>query len=503
MPLYAELAFVNGPIQTQTDAPAQALAVSQGKIVALGEEAQVRALAGERTRVIDLNGRALLPGFIDAHTHLLRTGMEHTLYLDADAPSLDELLQRVEAEAKAREPGQWVVGRGWDDGRWSGGRYPSRADLDRVAPDHPVALIRVCGHILCVNGRALQEVPVKDDAHTVDRDHGWLREESAWTFLDRIEPDLEVRLAALRAGIAHAHACGITQIHDIADRNEIETYHALQRAGELSLRVRLNVLHPLLDSLIALGIGGEFGDPFLRVGALKLFSDGSLGARNAALGQPYSDDPHTSGQLNFAQDALVGWMRRGREAGFQLMTHAIGDRAIGAVLDAYEAVGVKPQERARIEHLELPSDAHIDRMARLGVVASMQPNFLQWSGPGKLYQARLGAGRDARIDPHRRVLDSGVALAFSSDSMPVDPLYGVRLAVQAPHEGQRLSAAEALAAYTRGGAYAGFGEAAQGALKVGAWADLVVLSGNPLARLDGVRVSETFVAGRSVFCRST
>ncbi len=504
MAIHADSIFTNGRVLTLADAPAraQALAVRSGRIVSVGANEDARALAGEGTREVDLAGRALLPGFVDAHTHLLRTGMERTFYLDLNgARSADEVFQRVEAAAREREPGAWVVGRGWDESGWHDGRYPTKAALDRVAPRHPVALIRVCGHILSANSQALDRVPLPADPHTVDFAHGWLREEAAWALLDHIEPALDERVQALAAGITYAHACGITSIHEIADLAAIQAYSRLKRSGRLTLRVRLNVRHALLDHLIATGLAGEFGDGLLRLGALKLFADGSIGARNAALKQPYADAPETSGQLNHAPEELLRWLKKGHEAGFQLMTHAIGDRAISTVLEAYEAVGVQPGDRARVEHLELPDEADLEKMSRLGVVASMQPNFVQWSGPGQMYEARLGKAREARIDPHRVVLDAGVPLAFSSDSMPVGPLYGMHLAVNAPHDAQRVTVEQALHAYTLGGAYAGFSEAELGSLAPGKRADLVVLDRDPLAHpdaLDRLEVAQVYVGGERV-----
>jgi len=499
----ADLAFVNGRLFAPDHDQAQALAVRDGRILALGSDRQVRALVAETTRVVDLEGKALLPGFVDAHTHLLTTGLQRTFYLDAHTASLDDLLQKVEAAARQRPPGQWIVGRGWDESTWKAAQYPSLDDLDRVAPQHPVALIRVCGHILSVNSAALKAVVLDDNAGTVDRAHGWLREESAWNFLDdHVEPDLNERVKALEAGIAHAHAHGVTSIHDVVDTKVIQAYGVLQRAGKLNLRVRLNLVRETFDALLKTGLRGEFGGDFLRLGALKLFADGSIGARNAALLEPYLGQPRTRGELVYPQQDLVAWLKKGHENGFQLMVHAIGDGAIERVLDAYEAVGIAPQHRARVEHLELPHQRHLERMERLGVVASMQPNFLQWSGAGKLYEQRLGAERDALIDPHRRVLERAAPLAFGSDSMPLDPLYGVRLVVNAPHEAQRLSLEQALRSYTSGGAYAGRCETTLGTLELGQAADLVVLSEDPFASpqaLERCRVEQTYVAGQQVY----
>ncbi len=184
------------------------------------------------------------------------------------------------------------------------------------------------------------------------------------------------------------------------------------------------------------------------------------------------------------------------------MTHAIGDRAITSTLDAYEAAGVTEADRARIEHCELPGEKHLDRMAATGVICSMQPNFIQWSGPGRLYERRLGAARDASIDPHRRVIDAGVRLAFGSDHMPLGPVAGIHRAVNAPHDAQRIGVAEALRAYTAGGAYAGFAEADRGTIEAGGVADLIVLSGNPFRcerSIDSLTVQRTYVGGRLVY----
>lgn len=499
----ADLVFRGGTVLTLESAPAraEALAVRDGKVLALGTNADAASWIGAGTRVVELEGKALLPGFIDAHTHLLRSGLERTRYLALDdCRSREELFERVAAAVREREGGRWVLGRGWDESAWAQARYPTRAELDAISGRHPIALIRVCGHIVCVNSAALRANPPPRDPSAVAAGQGWLREEAAWSFLAALEPELEERLAGLEAGIARAHALGITCVHDVVDRPALEAYARLKRRGGLALRVRLHLRHDLLEPLRALGLSGEFGDASLRIGALKLFADGSLGARNAALEEPYADDPDHSGQLNHAPQALADWVRRGREAGLQLAVHAIGDRAIGAVLDAFEAGGVAPGERARIEHLELPTAAHLERMARLGVIASMQPNFLRWSGPGKLYERRLGPEREAAIDPHRRVLDAGVRLAFGSDGMPLGPLYGLHLAVHAPHPSQRLSLEEALRAYTLGGAYAGFAEEELGSLTPGKQADLIVLD-NPFTaqeRLQDLEVEQVYLAGERV-----
>lgn len=511
MARYADTIFTGARLWSPDGLPegADALAVIGGRIATLGTSTHIRTWANASTEIVDLGGRTLMPGFVDAHTHLATDGLQASgLHLDLETTgSLDDVLDRVRDAVQAREAGQWIRGRGWDESRWSDGRYLTREDLDSVAPDHPVALSRVDGHLLAVNSRALETIDVGEDASTVDRDRGLLRERAAWAFLDEIPLTGDEIETAIRAGIDRAHSLGITGVHDVVDADRIRVYHQLNRRGALDLRVRLNPLVQYLDELETVGLGSEFGDEWLQLGAIKLFTDGSIGARNAALLEPYTDDDSTSGELNYEPSQLHQLVEQAHNTGFQVMLHAIGDRAIEAALSALESAGVTPDDRARIEHLEMPTDEQLRRMAERGIVASMQPNFLQWSGSDGMYDRRLGAERDERIDPHQRALDAGVPLAFGSDTMPLGPIYGLSLAVDAPHEAQRLSPEDALRAYTSGAAYAGFAESHCGSLRAGAWADLVVLSDDPTtiepARFDELRVEATYLGGRLVHPTST
>ncbi len=507
-----DLLFVNGVVLPAVAdggwRRAEALAVGGGRVVALGPAEELQALANGRTRIVDLQGRALLPGFIDTHTHLISEGLKETgFYLDlSTAGSLGELLERVREAVRRRGPGAWVLGRGWDEARWPEPerRLPTREDLDDLAPQTPVALVRVDGHILVANTQALRHVPPDVPEDEVDPVRGQLRERAAWALLRRLKPPLDELIDAVGAAQRRAHALGVTAVHDVvSSREQLRAYARLKRLGRLTLRVRLNPVVELLDALVEAGLETGFGDAWLHLGAIKLFADGSIGARNAAFGEPYADEPASRGKLNYPQDELDRLVKEAREAGFPLMIHAIGDRAIEAALTALERAGVAPEERARIEHFELPTEGQLEKAAELGVVASMQPNFVRWSGPGGLYERRLGSERDRRIDPHRRVVDAKIPLAFGSDMMPFGPLYGVHCAVNAPHPDQRLSVEEALDAYTRGAAYAGFQEHELGSLEPGKWADLVVLNDDPTRcppeALKDLRVVETYVAGRRVF----
>lgn len=507
----ADRIFINGTMLTISKGRAQALAVQDGRIQAISRTADIRKLAGPQTAIVDLKGKTLLPAFIDAHMHLVSQGLKETGYiLDlSETRSLSEALECVRAAAQKRGEGVWVRGRGWDETHWSERRYLTRADLDRIAPKNPVALSRVDGHMLIANSQALKLVSVRADADEFDPQQGLLRERAVDSFLSQIMPKPEEIEEAIRAAARLAHSLGVTAVHDVARPEHMRAYQRLHRRGELQLRVRMNPLVEQMDPLAELGFVSGFGDEFLQLGAIKIFTDGSIGARNAALLEPYIDSQDgtaATGKLNYAQSELNALVRKSHENGFQLMIHAIGDRAIGAALEALSAAGVGARDRARIEHLELPTEEQLKQARELGVIASMQPNFLQWSGPGGLYETRLGSERDARIDPHRAVLEMKVPLALGSDGMPFHPLYGIHLAVNALHDLQKLSVEEALHAYTLGAAYAGFQEDELGSLEPGKWADLIVLSKDPASspkHIQEIQVLETYLAGERVFALDT
>ncbi|MCR4405111.1 MAG: amidohydrolase [Candidatus Acetothermia bacterium] len=485
---------------------AEALAISGDRIAAVGSSAQVATLAGEETEVVDLQGRAVLPGFIDAHTHLVSTGLVETIYLDlAEARSLEELLELVRAAAHRRAQGEWLISRRWDETYWPEKRYIERRDLDRVAPDHPAALFRVDGHLLSVNSKALELVKLPGElAGCADLERGLLWEEAAWWFHEQLEPEQEELERAILAGARLAHSLGITSVHDIVKPGHVRAYQALGARGQLKLRVYLNPRGEAASLLMEAGLRTGFGDEWLCLGGVKLFADGSIGAGNAALSEPYLDR-EGRGKLNYDDEELFRVVEEAYEQGWQVLTHAIGDRAIEQVLWAYERAGVRPEDRWRIEHFELANDEQLERAARLGLVASMQPNFLKWAKPGDMYEARLGRERTSRIGPHRLALDSGLKLAFGSDCMPLGPLFGVHQAVNAPYPAQRLTVEEAIRCYTLGGAYASFEEGSKGSLEPGKLADLVVLSEDPFeepSRIGEIKVEMTFAGGELVFARS-
>lgn len=524
----ADRVFLNGEVHTlaEPDETHEAVAVRNGEVVRLGRTYDVEFLAGADTEVVDLAGRTLLPGFIDAHTHLTTVGrsLVHADLSAADSPAdaVELLAERAaeveeadgregEISADADPATEWVLGYGYDESTWGEKRYLTRADLDRVPTDRPVAAFREDMHVAAVNGVALDRFADALDGvpdETVPTDDagdptGVLLESAIDPIYEAVEPGVAGTRAAVEAGLELCAERGITGFHDmVRDSHAPRVYRDLDAAGELTARVRINYWTDHLDAVREVGLTTNAGSAFVETGAIKSFTDGSFGGRTAKLSEPYADDPDETGQWVIEPDELRDWVREATAAGYQFTAHAIGDEAIRTVLDAYEGAADDPGEnRHRIEHVELADDAVIERLAETGVVASVQPNFLKWADSDGLYEARLGEERTAETNRYREMLDAGVRLAFGSDGMPMGPLLGVHHAVNAPAEGQRLSVTEALRAYTRGAAYAGFDEDRLGTVEPGKRADFVVLEESPWEDPTAIRdvdVAMTVVDGEVV-----
>ena len=500
----ASIVFSRGRLFAQPGA--DSLAISGDRILAVGGTEDIEPLVGAETRTIDLDGRFLMPGFIDAHLHLFHTGLSLSGWqIDLSGLNREETLARIGDAVRERGRGEWVIGSGWDESRWRVRDYLSRAELDAVAPDSPVLASRMDGHILTANSRAFdwmegQRIPGLDPG-LVDGAGGWVREESVSALLGEIEPDDTALRAAVDAAAVHYHRCGLTSVHTMTDARRLASLEARCAA----VRLRTTVYAPVGKGFEGRRVGANEGqpNPWLRIGGAKLFADGSIGARNAAVSEPYTEGG--IGKLNWDETELQGEIERAERAGHPLAIHAIGDRAIEQVIGIHERLGTSRALRHRIEHFELPTPGHIERARDAGLTVCMQPNFIgNWSGPGSLYVDRLGAERDCASNPLRRVVDAELPLAFGSDGMPIGPLYGLQWAVNAPYPGQRLSVAEALVRYTEAPARLSFEEDRKGKLEPGMLADLVVLDEDPAAspdRIDQRRVEMTFVGGECVYRR--
>lgn len=511
----ADLVLVGGKVFTASkDRPwAQALAVADGRLLAVGTDAQAERMAERGTKRIDVRGRVVVPGFIDAHAHLGESAGELRWTDLGRTRSLEDAVERLRRAADRTAPGQWVVGIDWDEAKWPERRYPTRHDLDRASTRHPVVARRIDCHMASANSQALERAQdlVSFRGFEVDgagRPTGILKEEAFGKLHERFESMADVIEGNLPRVARMAHALGITSIHDIVSSASWQAYQRARRTGRLRLRVSAMLRSEMLPALVGAKIESGLGDEWLRIGAVKVFSDGSLGSRTAALGEAYADGTAERGMLVHPPSELRSILDEAHQAGLQTATHAIGDAAIRLVVDTLEEIQEEhPRDpmRHRVEHYELPDDDVLRRTKSAAVTASCQPNFVgRWSGPGDLYEGRLGTDRVARNNPFRKILRRGIPLCFGSDGMPYGPLYGIHWAVNGFYDDQRITAEEAFRAYTAGGAFAGFEEDVKGILGPGKLADFVVLDGDPFDEPDAIntcRVRETWIGGTRVYAR--
>lgn len=495
-------------------AEAEALAAGGGRILAVGSDREVLRLRAARTKVVDLRGRFALPGFIDCHTHFAKRALGITRVDLHAVRSREAMVARLAAHRKRTPPGEWILGRGWDDSRWKDRRFPTMRDLDAAIPDRPVKASRVDGHSCVVNSLGWKALAMPADFSGVERDArgnptGILKEAAYEETLDRIVDPPELYRKALPLMERRAHKLGVTTVCDFVDPKDMRAYIERRRTGAQRVRVSAAVWLRHLDAVEASGFGAGIGDEWLRLTGLKMYGDGSIGSRTAAMRAPYADDPGNRGAMNLERPAMAEAIGRARALGLQACIHAIGDRGVEEVIAAFEeaAEGVPrarfARERHRIEHCELVTKDGIRRMRRLGLIASMQPNFVgNWSAKGKLYDQRIGPGWLGHDNPMRLMVDGGLTVAFGSDNMPFSPLYGIHSAVNAPFPAQQLTVEEALAAYTREAAFAVREEETRGTLEVGKLADVAVLDGDPReapGEIGDLSVWATVVGGELVW----
>ncbi len=490
------LVYRHGVIRTGDERRplAQALAVRDGNILAIGAETDVRAAAGASAELIDLDGAAVIPGLYDAHIHTAQYAHGLTTVDLAGTRSLAEALALIAERAAHLRPGQWLLGGRWNSNVWDLPVQPDRYALDSVCPANPVALVTVDTHTTWVNSAALRLAGI--DATTADpvgghivRDErgeptGILRETAA----DPLKPFmvLEDLGSLLRTGQERLLALGITSVHDIDGEDCRAAYQQMAAVGDLKLRVHKAIRLEHLDSAIAQGRRTGQGDDWFRTGPVKVFSDGALGSHTCHMSRPMTGGDH--GIAVVAYPEMLRLFRAAAQAGIAVATHAIGDQANHLVLDAYEAMGPTPGLRHRIEHAQHLQPPDVARMARLGVVASMQP--VHCTSDMDLVDALL-PGHELASYAWRGLLDAGVTLAFGSDAPVEDPnpfaaLYAAVTRTRPDgspaggwQPGQRITMAEALRAHTAGAAYAAGEEARKGILAPGMLADFIAVDTDP------------------------
>ncbi|MFX1486667.1 MAG: amidohydrolase [Promethearchaeota archaeon] len=509
----ADLALINGKVITfdNEDSRAEAVAISGNGIAFVGTDKEVEDLIGSSTKVINLEGKVVLPGFIDAHTHFIKMGLDFNRVNLRGAKSLREALEKIKDRVSTTPKGEMIIGTNWDESKWAERRYITRQDLDSISLSHPIILIRIDGHMLSVNTHFIKLIDIPSNEGGVEIDEsrepsGVFKEEAAEHLRSFIPRDRHTLRNALEKATEYAHRHGVTSIQDTVSSSSIETYFSALREGKLGIRVYLNFVEKLLEPILRLGLSTGFGNQRLRIGALKLYSDGSIGSRTAALKGEFLDDPGNKGKLTYEQDKLEEIVTLAHKSGIQLAIHAIGDRAIESTVKALERileVFPKADHRHRIEHMELASDEAIQKAVELRIIASMQPNFIgEWGLPGEMYEQRLGESWFQRNSAFRIILDKGGLIAFGSDCMPFSPLYGIHWAVNAPMLCQRMSVHEAIKCYTKNAAFASFEENIKGSIERGKLADIVVLSEDPSEnpeRIREIKVCLTIQDGKIVY----
>ena len=526
----AERLLINGNFHTMDPAHprASAVAIRDDRFVAVGDSDELLE-EFSNAEVIDLGGETVVPGFIDAHIHFLSYGLNLKAIDLTNTPTLDSALERVQSRVAESPPGQWLTGWGWDQSIWGNGAFPNATDLDAISTEHPIFLRRKCGHAGWANSLALEQAAIASS--TPNPDGGEIVRDTAGQptgilletamhplYLLLAEPTSEEAVEAVRQAQTVVHKMGVVGIHTMEAAPALRAFQQLRASDELRLRVVSQIPVSELDDAIRLGLQTGLGDEWLRIGGVKVFSDGALGPRTAWMLAPYKNEPGNTGIAVTDAETMADIVERATGAGIAVVTHAIGDRANRMVLDALEVsrkAGVGLHLRHRIEHAQVLDPDDISRFVELGVIPSMQPiHATQDMQLAENHWGERSRYAYAWASLHR----TGAPLAFGSDA-PVetpDVIQGIHAAVTrcradgSPGESgwipeERLTVEDAVWAYTVGAAHAGGTEKEQGSITPGKLADLTILSQdifsvNPMAILE-TDVTATVVGGEFVYGR--
>lgn len=533
--LSADLVLFNAKVWTgnPSQPEAEALACAGSRILAVGSDAEIRRLAGPRTRVVDAHGNRVVPGFNDSHVHFVEGGSNLSSVQLRDARTPEEFRERIRKFAATLPKGRWLTGGNWDHENWSPPRLPVSGLIDAATRENPVFLNRLDGHMALANSLALRLAGITratpdPPGGTIVRDAGGeptgVLKDAAKDLVERVipAPSPEQIASSVRAAMRYAAANGVTSVQDMSVSPEIlRVYQDLLRRGELTVRISAHQPLASWQRLAGPGIERAFGNALLHIGALKGFADGSLGSTTALFFAPYLDAPGSTGLASgemIPESKMRSRILQADAAGLQIAVHAIGDKANNLILDMFEAAAKTngPRDRRfRIEHAQHLRPEDIPRFGQLHVIASMQPYHA--IDDGRWAEHRIGPGRARTTYAFRTLLDTGAALAFGSDwpVAPMDALLGIyaaatRRTLDGKHpEGwipeQKIRVEEALRAYTAGSSYASFDENSKGVLEPGKLADLAVLSGDILhvnpVEIANIKVVLTVFDGRIVFQR--
>ena len=527
--IVANLLLVNGKVWTGDGRFVQAVAIEGNRIVAAGTNDAVAAAAPRDAKRIDLRGRLAVPGFIDNHVHFVDGGMQLSRVRLRDAATPEEFGRRIAEYARQAGRGKWVLGGEWDEQLWSPYRLPSREMIDAITPDNPVFVSRLDGHMALANSVALKLAGITRDSKdpqggTIVRDKNGeptgLLKDAAMDAVNVVIPpaSVEDRVAATRAALKEAARFGVTAFCDMSSGvdafQDLRAYQRLEKSGELTSRVYLFTPISEHERLATAAIERSFGSDRLRIGALKGFSDGSLGSSTAGFYEPFVGEPENRGLMMRSMDGdMKKWVAAANANNLQIGIHAIGDRANDEVLSIFESVPDFRERRFRIEHAQHLNDKIIKRFAADRVIASMQPYHA--IDDGRWAEKKIGHQRAMGTYAFRSLLDAGVTLTFGSDwtVAPLNPILGIYAAVtRRTIDGrnpngwipqQKISVEEALRAYTVSNAYAMFMENKIGRIAPGMLADIVVLSEDIFTiapeKIEGVKVEMTIMDGVQIY----
>lgn len=527
----ADKVFLNAYVWTVNEKQpvAEAIAVRNGKIIAVTTNNDIRRYIDAGTRIIDAGGKLILPGFIDNHTHFVDGGLQ-LQSIDLRYAQDEEEFSRLIKEWAERYPGRWITGGTWDHDNFPGGNLPTKELIDPYTPDTPVFVRRYDGHMGLVNSYTLTlagitpETPdppggqiVRDPA--TGEPTGILRNAAMDLVINLIPPPTEDdHIDAVKHALEEARTHGVTSIQDMSSPDDLRVYQHLHRTGELTARVYAILPFSHWEYLANAGIEAPFGNEYIKVGGLKAMADGSLGSSTALFFEPYTSDPATHGLPSdvTGDGRLERWAIAADRAGLQPVIHAIGDSANSLILDLYEKIITENplrERRLRIEHAQHIHPEDFERFADLGVIASVQPYHA--IDDGRWAEGRIGYERCKTTYPFRSFLDAGVTMSFGSDwtVAPLNPLLTIYAAVTRQTldgenpEGwfpeQKITVEEAIKAHTYTSAYSAYEEDSKGSITVGKFADFIILSDNILTidpvKIKDVKIEMTVVGGKIVF----
>ena len=539
---FAGKALLNGNIITmEPDMPrAEAIWIVGNRIFKVGSNEEIEQSLTEGTEIVDLSGKMVVPGFMDVHAHPLGYGLaQANIWVDcSNVTCIDDLVKKAEEKARTIPKGRWIYGRGWPVGRLE--RWPVKSDFDERVPDHPLWLNDLSGHLYILNGKALEVLNITKDTPQppnarIDRDDtgeltGILRDCDPWDFADMTpfftQEDIRTGLRTMMGKVA---SLGITTSAQIGiaippgpyGTERVRPWLEFYESGELNVRIRLQIEpyaglqnegeYKYLDALADLGFVAGFGNDTVKVGALKIISDGWQCSRTGLMFESYSSDPGNRGLAYRDPKEYEIMIQKAQEAGLQVAIHADGDASAEMIIGAFEKVlkGRPNSLRHRLEHARVLTDGQIDRIARLGLVVCAAPvGYSREPWYYKMMCENVGEKREHELLRHKELFDRGVVVCGGSDCHPgidrwISPLWAIHFLTTQGPENQRFTVEEALRVYTLNGAYAYFDEDKLGSIKRGKLADLVILSEDitkvPKEEIGSIPVEATIVDGRVVY----